>query len=379
MLATWFYKNLLRPLLFTVDAEEAHNLASRLIPAATGLLKVAQAEVFSDEVLAAMPRLQGQIAGNPLSHPIGVAAGFDKNARLLPFLHEFGFAFAEIGSVTASQSDGNARPRLFRLPADEAIINRMGLNGEGASAVFARLTAMQKGDSVKLPVALNIAKSNLPGLSGDDATRDILFTFNQFKHAQLAYVTINTSCPNTHEGALNEAAHLREILATVTGANSEGKALFLKLSPDSPDDFIDMVVALAGEFGVAGFVCGNTSIKRDNLAESAARVAAAGPGGLSGAPLRAAMLAQVARIYKTKSASQQIIACGGISDAYDVVAAIASGACAVQIYTALVYEGPFVVMETVASLALALAKEKTTLTELIGNDKLANALLDRIP
>jgi dihydroorotate dehydrogenase len=373
---TWFYKNVLRPVLFAVDAEEAHNLATRLVPASTGLLKVAQSGIYTDEVLAAMPRLRCNLAGTKLNHPLGVAAGFDKNARLLPYLHEFGFAYAEIGSVTASSSEGNPRPRLFRLPADEAIINRMGLNGEGAQVVAARLSAMQSADSVSLPVALNIAKSNLPGLSGDAGIDDILFTFNQFKSARLTYVTINTSCPNTHEGALSEAAHLREILTAVVAANSEQKALYLKLSPDSPDDFIDMVLALAAEFSLQGFVCGNTSVSRAGLHERTARIAAAGPGGLSGAPLRERMLAQVARLNRAKLPAQEIIACGGIFDAYDVVAAIASGASAVQLYTALVYEGPFVVMEMVASLALALQKQKITLPELVGNEKLGRALVD---
>lgn len=373
MLATWFYRNAIRPGLFLFDPEDAHDLVANLLPASAPLLSIGKEAIWGEKVQAALPRLVTTLAKNSLANPVGLAAGLDKNAKFVSLWPQFGFGFVEIGSVTAAPSLGNEKPRLFRLPQDQAIINRMGLNGDGAPAIAKRLAEAGRSRSLG-PIALNIAKSNLPDLNGDAAVADLLSTFRCFQDSRLAYVTINTSCPNTHDGALSEISQFREILKAINASNQQEFPLFLKLSPDSTDEFISMILASVRELNIpiAGFVCGNTTVARDNLSTSAERLASIGRGGLSGRPLNLLMLAQVKKLNELKDAEQQIIACGGIASAAEVVAALAAGASAVQLYTALVYHGPFIVMEILADLALALAKVNTTVSELVGNQKLGD-------
>ncbi|MBS1990245.1 MAG: quinone-dependent dihydroorotate dehydrogenase [Cyanobacteria bacterium SZAS LIN-3] len=372
MLETLVYKSLIRPVLFQLDPEEAHDLGQRLIPAGRGLLDVV-ANFYLHSLGSAAERTPTSIAGQKLPHPIGLAAGFDKNARLVNDWSSLGFAYGEVGSVTAHRSQGNARPRLFRLPQDLAIINRLGLNGDGAEAVAARLgrlLAQRPGGGAAdagRNVALNIAPSNLPAgqlIMEDDVAR----TFSCFKDLPLAYVTINTSCPNTHEGVLKESSQLKNVLSRVRDLNAQQLPLFLKLSPDAGDEFLRHTVDIAGEFGVRGFVLGNTSTSREGLSTDAAKLAEIGNGGLSGAPIRARALDLVRRVARLKSARQEIIACGGISSVQDVLSAIRAGACAVQLYTAFVYEGPFHVLRLRRDLALELERQGTTLQALVGAD-----------
>ena len=230
MLETAVYKNIIRPLLFLMDAEEAHALGQKLLPPAQGLLEVV-ANRHLNAVQDLLPLLATSLAGRPLKNPIGLAAGFDKNARLLSAIGPLGFSYAEIGSVTAIASSGNPRPRIFRLPQDQALVNRLGLNGEGAALVGARMASTIK--QASLPLALNIAPSNLPA-GQIIMEEDIAATFACFKDLPLVYVTINTSCPNTHEGVLKESSQLRNILARVAGLNLKAVPIFLKLSPDAP-------------------------------------------------------------------------------------------------------------------------------------------------
>jgi len=366
MLDTWAYKNLVRPALFQLDAEEAHELGQRLLPASSGLMEVVS-NYYLRALEPALALLETSLAGQKLSHPIGLAAGFDKNAHLVAELAGIGFSFGEIGSVTARPSSGNARPRLFRLPADRAVINRLGLNGEGAAAVAARLGRKIGKDGQPLPIALNIAPSNVP--AGKIALdEDIAQTFWYFKDLPLTYVTINTSCPNTHEGVLKESSQLKNILVRVGMLNSQSLPIFLKLSPDSTDDFLNHTIEVSKEFAVKGFVLGNTSITRDGLVTSPEIVAAVGNGGLSGEPIRERALDLVRRVARLKEPDQEIIACGGISSAADALAAIRAGARAVQLYTALIYEGPFHIIRLRRDLALELRRLARPLESLIGVD-----------
>lgn len=291
--------------------------------------------------------LTTELGGQTLKNPIGLAAGFDKNGKLVNSLAALGFGFIEVGSVTARPCDGNPRPRVFRLPQDRALINRLGLNGEGAQAVYERL----KRQDFALPVALNIAKSNYPDVVMHKAAEDIAFSFNTLKDLPFAYVTINTSCPNTHEGALFGSQELTLILQSVTALNTKGLPLFLKLSPDSPPAFIESLLELARQYQINGFVLGNTTISREALLSSPDRLAAIGAGGLSGAPLLSGTKAQVKAIAAAKQSWQQIIACGGISEARDIRELMHSGASAVQLYTALVYEGPTLILSLLRALS----------------------------
>lgn len=367
MLATWIYRSILRPLLFCLDPEEAHELGQKLLPAAGGLSGVIRAACLHG-VEDALPLLRTSLAGGAISWPVGLAAGFDKNGCQVEYLGDLGFAFAEIGSVTALATDGNPRPRLFRLPADYAVINRLGLNGQGAEAVARRLQTR----TASLPVAVNIAKTNLPGLEGDDAVADILASFRALKGVRPVFVTLNTSCPNTHEGALKETAELERILQAVTAENEGHLPLYLKLSPDLGSELLAAFVAIGRRYST-GFVCGNTTTERQGLSQSdlAQRC---GRGGLSGRPLKKRMLEQVAAVHRLKEPGQEIIACGGIESAEDVFSAIACGAQAVELYTALVYQGPYLVLEILCEMARRLQAARLSIDELRGRPDLLGRL-----
>jgi dihydroorotate dehydrogenase len=193
------YERLVRPALFRMDPESAHDLAHKLAP----LLALSP---FRFEFQSA--NLKTKLSGTVLANPVGLAAGFDKNGRLVEFADRLGFGFVEVGSVCARATQGNPKPRIFRLPDDDAVINRLGLNGEGAEAVAARL----HGAKFALPTGLNIAKTNLPEIQGDMAIQDVVTSFDHVKGLPLAYVAFNASCPNTHEGILNERQQLSDIM-----------------------------------------------------------------------------------------------------------------------------------------------------------------------
>jgi dihydroorotate dehydrogenase len=324
------YESIVRPALFKMDPESAHDLAHKLAP----LLALSP---FRFEFKAA--NLETKLSGTVLKNPVGLAAGFDKNGRLVEFADRLGFGFVEVGSVCAQATQGNPKPRLFRLPDDDAVINRLGLNGEGAEAVAARLAKAK----FALPTGLNIAKTNLPEIQGDRAIEDVVTSFEHVKQLPLAYVAFNASCPNTHEGILSERQQLSDIMREVQNKNSARLPIFVKMSPDSSDELIADIVEIAVQNSLAGFICGNTSTSREGLQTKSSRITEIGNGGLSGKPLKQRALSLVRRVAKTKLSNQQIIACGGISSGQDAYEFIEAGATALQLYTALVYHGPTVV------------------------------------
>lgn len=325
------YKQLIRPLLFKLDAETAHHVVSGALEhlGGTGLVR-AVAHPYSS------PKLQTNLFGTVVPNPVGLAAGFDKNGKLVSVLGDMGFGFAEIGSVTGRPSPGNKKPRLFRLPADEALINRLGLNGEGAKAVAERFQKSR----VSLPVGINIAKTNHPDVVGDEAVKDVVASFKQVRNLPVMYFAFNASCPNTHDGCIQEREELRRIFFEVQTLNERKAPLLIKVSPDSSPTLLDDIVAVAAEFALSGYVCGNTTTTREGLRTPAGMVTAIGWGGLSGPPLHAAAVTMCREINKRKLDNQQIIGVGGVRCAADVLDFLQAGASAVQLYTALVYEGP---------------------------------------
>jgi dihydroorotate dehydrogenase len=337
------YESFFRPTLFKMDPESAHNLAHKLAP----LLAFTP---FRFEFNA--PNLATTLSGTALKNPVGMAAGFDKNGHLVEIADRLGFGFVEVGSVCAQATKGNPKPRLFRLPEDSAVINRLGLNGEGAEAVAARLAS----STFKVPTGLNIAKTNLPEIQGDRAIEDVLTSFEHVKRLPLAYVAFNASCPNTHEGILNERQQLNDIMSEVQRNNADGLPIFIKMSPDSSEQLIADIVEIAATHALAGFICGNTSMSREGLLTSSARIAEISNGGLSGKPLKPKALSLVQRVSKIKLAHQQIIGCGGISSGQDALEFMDSGATVVQLYTALVYHGPALVARVNRELSALLAK-----------------------
>jgi dihydroorotate dehydrogenase len=314
-----------------MDAEDAHYAVQDFVRKTAGVWK--NTGWFDFET----PKLETNFLGTVLKNPIGLAAGFDKNGYLVDVLGRLGFGFAEIGSVTAQPSQGNPKPRLFRLPDDRALINRLGLNGEGADAVAARL----RSSTFSLPVGINIAKTNVaPGTTAGTMVEDMMHSFRAVKDLPILFVTLNASCPNTHEGIVRETEELETLFAQIKAENQRSLPVLVKLSPDSSDELIEKIVFSAKTQGLSGFVCGNTTTRRENLATTATELADIGAGGLSGPPLKQLSLALVRKVAGLKSPEQVIIGVGGVETGQDARDYLSAGATAVELYTSLVYRGP---------------------------------------
>ena len=351
------YKEIIRPILFNMDPEEAHGLAQSVAlatqpiwPAISGWFKYGGSD------------LKTTLAGVELANPVGLAAGFDKNGKLASMLGHLGFGYAEIGSVTAKASQGNPRPRLFRLPADEALINRMGLNGEGVDLVAERLAHTK----FSLPVGLSIAKTNDPAITGDAVIQDVLYTFCKIKNLPLAYVAINVSCPNTKEGILEEKNRAGVIFHEFQKENNQNLPILVKLSPDGSDALIEGIVEEACKEGLAGYICGNTTTTRNDLHTPMAEIERIGSGGLSGPPLKSRALSLCRRVFKLKQPNQIIIGVGGIGSGKDAYDFIKSGASLLELYTALIYHGPTLALQINLELSELLRKDGLQLNQAVG-------------
>ena len=342
---------LLKPLLFRLDAERAHNLISGLLRAADGTpaRQLLRALYTYDD-----PILRIVCAGLDFRNPLGLAAGFDKRAELIAPMTALGFGHVEVGTVTPRAQLGNDRPRIFRLPEDRALINRLGFNSPGMVAVARRLRDERrkpKGETDDLGglpasfvprpsspvVGVNIGKNRATPLEG--AVEDYAAAFVAL--APLAdYVAINISSPNTPGlRRLHERAALDELLGELTLLNrrlAQLRPLFLKISPDESPAQLEQVVGAAGAAGIAGFIATNTTLARDGLSSPLASEA----GGLSGRPLAERARQTVANIFGLTAGRLPIIGVGGVASGADAYARIRAGASLVQIYTAMIYHGP---------------------------------------
>jgi dihydroorotate dehydrogenase len=287
--------------------------------------------------------------------PLGLAAGFDKDARGTRGLAALGFGFVEVGTVTARAQPGNPRPRMFRLTADRALVNRMGFNNAGAAAAAARL-ARARGGPV---VGVNIGKTR--AVPDADAAADYAASARAVA-AVADYVVVNVSSPNTPGlRDLQAADRLRPVLVAVRAAldaAAPGRRvpLLVKIAPDLADADVDAVADLALELGLDGIIATNTTTSRDGLASPAAEVAAAGAGGLSGPPLRARSLAVLRRLHARAGDRLVLIAAGGIETPDDAWERLRAGATLVQAYTGFVYGGPLWPRRMHAGLARRLAQ-----------------------
>lgn len=332
------YRSLLRPLLFKLPPETAHEFALHALSHGLGTRVLRR--------LAGGPTAGARFGelrrfGLSFENPVGVAAGFDKNGLVASQLAALGFGFVEVGTVTNLPQPGNPRPRLFRLPLDRALVNRQGFNNEGAEALARRL-AHAKPDCV---LGVNIGKSRTVPV--EEATADYLASFETVRpHAD--YVTVNVSSPNTPGlRELQRADLLGELLGALQRRNQElavavgGRPvpLLVKLAPDLESGALEMIVDAARSAGVAGIIATNTTTSRAGLNTNAARVAACGEGGLSGAPLRERSTRLVAALRRLTRGTLEIVGVGGIFNADDAWEKICAGAGLVQLYTGFVYEG----------------------------------------
>ena len=316
---------LVRPLAFALDAERAHRLTIRaltLLP--PGL------PAKSDPVLAM------RVAGLDFPNPVGLAAGFDKDAEAFAQMLGFGFGFAEVGTLTPRPQPGNPRPRLFRLPEDRAVINRMGFNNRGLAAAAARLERRNRSRGI---VGVNV------GANKDSEDRMLDYVLGVEAMAPLAdYLTVNVSSPNTPGlRGLQDRAALDELLAALPRG---GPPLFLKVAPDLAPNEIDDVARVAIGRSVDALIVANTTVTRPEL-RSRHRAEA---GGLSGAPLKALALERLRDFRRATGGALPLIAAGGIENGVDAFDRIRAGASLLQLYTALVYQGPGLVRRINAEL-----------------------------
>jgi dihydroorotate dehydrogenase len=330
------YRLLYWLVLRRLPAEATHRVSFALLRALAALPGVARVmrRVFAPRA----PELRVHAFGRELPGPLGLAAGFDKDARGVGALLALGFGFVEIGTVTAEPQPGNPRPRLFRLPRDRALVNRMGFNNEGAAAAARRLA--HRGAGV---VGANIGKTKR--VPEDGAIAD--FTASAERLAPLAdYLVVNVSSPNTPGlRDLQAIDKLRPLLTAVRAACDRASPLrrvplLVKIAPDLADPDIDAVAELALELGLDGIIATNTTIARTGLTTPAGEVAAFGAGGLSGAPVKARALAVLRRLRAKVGARVTLVAVGGIETADDAWERIRAGATLIQAYTGFVYGGP---------------------------------------
>lgn len=337
----------LRRLLFQFPTEPVHyfSMNSLHVAAAIPGMKNMLARNF-----ASRTDLNTTVFGLPFRNPVGLAAGFDKNAYWLTELEMIGFGSVEIGTVTPLPQDGNEKPRLFRLPADQALVNRMGFNNEGVKKVSERLARWRGSRPApvagqpRMIVGGNIGKNKLT--ANEDAWKDYETCFRQL-FDEVDYFVVNVSSPNTPGlRALQEKDALHKILdhlQTINRQQPHPKPLLLKIAPDLTQTQVDDVIDLAAETALAGLVAANTTISREGLKTAAAIVEAMGAGGLSGAPLRQRST-DLLRYIVTRSAGKiPVIASGGIFTGADALEKFEAGASLVQVWTGFIYEGPHIV------------------------------------
>jgi dihydroorotate dehydrogenase len=287
-------------------------------------------------------RLERELFGLKFKNPVGLAAGFDKDARWIDELSCFGFGFIEIGTLTPKAQPGNAQPRLFRIPEDEGLINRMGFNNLGAAAAVGKLKKRKS----KLIIGGNIGKNT--ATPNEEAMQDYISCFETL-HEVVDYFVVNVSCPNVKDlTKLQDTPFLLALLGELKRRNAEKskpKPILLKIAPDLNDSQLDEVIEIVKETKIDGIIATNTSTSREGLKTDSEKLAAIGNGGLSGKPVGKRSTEVISYLSEKSGKAFPIIGVGGIHSAEDALEKLAAGADLVQVYTGFVYEGPGLVKE----------------------------------
>lgn len=329
------YKYIIRPILFLLDAERVHHLVFsvlRLKGQIPGFKKI-----LSLFFTYHHPSLEKNLFGITFKNPVGLAAGFDKDAKLIDELSSFGFGFIEIGTLTPKPQPGNDKPRLFRLPADQALINRMGFNNGGVEAAVERLKKRKSGVIVGGNIGKNKVTPNENALDDYAVCMDALYPV-------VDYFVVNVSSPNTSGlRELQEKEPLRKLLSFVKSrmaANLKPKPVLLKIAPDLSVEQLDDVIEILKETKTDGVIATNTTISRDGLATDKQTIEKIGAGGLSGKPLRNRSTEVIRYLRRELGPDYPIIGVGGIMSVDDALEKLDAGADLIQLYTGFVYEGP---------------------------------------
>ena len=361
---SWFYRQVVRPVLFNYDSEEIHDITL------ANLARMSRSRLGLDliESFFGITQLPVHLWGLKFPNPVGVAAGMDKQGVAVPAWAAFGFGFSELGGVTWHPQSGNSQPRMFRAISDEALINRMGFNNGGAEALAQRLNYWKaSGAWPPHPVGVNLGKSKLTPI--ESAANDYAQSFRALKDLADFFV-VNVSSPNTPNlRQLQDRAALDEILAALQAINGRGpaaKPILVKVAPDLSFEALDEILELSGPRNLAGIVATNTTTARPVGDERCASIYAE-TGGLSGRPLRERSTEVIRHLYLRSEGKLPIIGVGGIFDAQDAWDKITAGASLVQIYTGMVYEGPGIARAITEGLTeLLQANGLQLLTEAVG-------------
>ena len=333
-------------MLFNLEAEKAHYFSMNLLRTACSIPGIK--DLIRISFQPSNRGLEKELFGLHFKNPVGLGAGFDKNAGYLRELETLGFGFVEIGTVTPLPQAGNDKPRLFRLPADQALINRMGFNNDGVKAIKERLekwTKSNTGKSNKMIIGGNIGKNKIT--PNEDAWKDYEICFNELFEV-VDYFVVNVSSPNTPGlRELQEKDSLLKILSTLQQNNQQRKQpkpLLLKIAPDLTDGQLKDIAEIASTVKLAGLVSSNTTISRDNLTNTSKQKAEEiGMGGLSGKPLKEASDEVLKKLVAYTKGEIPIIASGGIFTGADAKDKLDMGASLVQVWTGFIYEGPAIV------------------------------------
>ncbi|WP_276132249.1 quinone-dependent dihydroorotate dehydrogenase [Polluticoccus soli] len=330
--------SIIRKVLFSIDPERVHHMVMNGLNKAYSIPGGRQ--MLRGMYTVKHPSLERKLWGLTFPNPVGLAAGFDKDAKYSDALACLGFGFVEIGTVTPRPQPGNPQPRLFRLPADSALINRMGFNNEGSKAAALRL----KNRKEKIIIGGNIGKNK--DTPNENAIDDYIACFKDL-YEVVDYFVVNVSSPNTPGlRALQDKEPLMNILRQLMDLNKSlgnPKPLLLKIAPDLTNEQLDDIVAIVAETGIQGLVATNTTIDRSNLQTPHAEVESIGAGGLSGKPVTKRATEVIRYLHEKGNGKIPIIAVGGIFTAEDAAEKLKAGASLVQVYTGFVYEGPAIV------------------------------------
>ena len=365
---SWFYRTAIRPRLFKHQAEEIHGVTLHALGWASRHTFVCEAM----ETFLGAPQVPVDLFGLHFPNPVGLAAGMDKIGEAVPAWAAMGFGFTELGGVTWHAQPGNPKPRIFRAITDEAIVNRMGFNNEGAEALAEKLKHWRTlGRWPKHPVGINLGKSKITPL--DKAAEDYATSFRTLRDLADFFV-VNVSSPNTPNlRQLQDKFALDEIftaLRQVQNSRSRHQSLkpiLVKVAPDLSFEALDEILALAGPGNIAGIVATNTTITRPETRDAAAQKIYVETGGLSGRPLRNRSTEVIRHLYRQSRGQIPIIGVGGIFTAADAWEKITAGASLVQVYTGLVYQGPGLAKAVVSGLRQRLAEAGlTTIQQAVG-------------
>lgn len=332
---------LLKPLLFLLPAEKAHYFTVDLLKFTLGIPIVGS--LFRSFYSVKDERLKRKVFGLEFENPVGLAAGFDKDGKAYKAMSAIGFGFIEVGTVTPKPQDGNPQPRLFRLPEDNGLINRMGFNNAGVEAMVERL---KKGKPKGVIIGGNIGKNKLT--PNENATSDYSICFETL-FPYVDYFVVNVSSPNTPNlRALQDREPLTALLSHLQYLNNQKenpKPILLKIAPDLTDSQLDDIIEIVAETKIEGVIATNTTISRSGLKTNDSTIKNIGNGGLSGLPVRNRSTEVVKYLYEKSNRELKIIAVGGICSAEDAIEKLNAGAVLVQVYSGLIYSGPGLIKE----------------------------------